>query len=497
MLNTFLTEVMLISALGALLDNVFINKEERERIERYLETGTKDLTLNVRFSRFLERAHSIIFGRFFSGRIFSISFLLSAASISMISFSAVIGLQFYLFPEQFAQIRFDSTQYVLFVAFVLFNIIFDYATIIQTKIFIEASLAAKSIFRATVFIVSDLIVTMNTFIISYAFFVLVVVQVFVAGTNQATIILSDASPAQEIDPSRERRFLNEYSDSEFVNRIGFWGRVNAALMPDRDQDSAEQTVVYFYSSFDPQDARLQGAILAALTSLNLTDIDLTEVQDAQEFHEYSATLMRTRSEFQRQLDGEDESRRIFLLSFGVDGSVIKNGSISGAYTASFYLTDQLEDGFPASVLGSMELPPLTTLIESSAASPYPSLTTAICFQNDVPVSRMLISRETVETLNACQDFVAVENFWANAFDKDLALVGRDTDGYRVPFNTLLITSVLPTAFFYLAIMLLAISTVCFSRVVKSTNRVKKFFLRAPLAISGFLLGVILSLTGVI
>ena len=193
----------------------------------------------------------------------------------------------------------------------------------------------------------------------------------------------------------------------------------------------------------------------------------------------------------------DDSRRIILLNFGVDGSVIKNGSVTGAYTASFFLTDRLEDGFPESVLGPMELPLLNTLIESSVAPMYPDSPTAICFENGVPVSRMLINRETIETLDKCQDFVAVEIFWANAFEKDLALAGRETDGYRVPFNTLLITSVLPTAFFYLAIMLLAILTVCFSKVVKSTNRIKKFFLRAPFAISGFLFGVALSFAGVI
>jgi hypothetical protein len=71
MLNTFLTEVMLIAGLGALLDNVFINSQERDRIAKYLETGTRDLPLNDRFSKFLERAHSIIFGRFFAAQLFS------------------------------------------------------------------------------------------------------------------------------------------------------------------------------------------------------------------------------------------------------------------------------------------------------------------------------------------------------------------------------------------------------------------------------------------
>ena len=33
MLNTFLTEAQLIAGLGAFLDNIFIDKEEREKIE--------------------------------------------------------------------------------------------------------------------------------------------------------------------------------------------------------------------------------------------------------------------------------------------------------------------------------------------------------------------------------------------------------------------------------------------------------------------------------
>jgi hypothetical protein len=36
MFNTFLTEVLLIAGLGAFLDSVFINKEERQKIEVYL-----------------------------------------------------------------------------------------------------------------------------------------------------------------------------------------------------------------------------------------------------------------------------------------------------------------------------------------------------------------------------------------------------------------------------------------------------------------------------
>ena len=497
MLNTFLTEVLLIAGLGAFLDNVFINKEERQKIEVYLESGPKDLALNVRFSRFLERAHSIIFARFFSGRLLSFSFLFPAALISIVSFSAVLGVQIYFFPEQFSQIRYDATQYGIFAAFIAFNILFDYATIIQTKIFIEASLTANSIVRAVVFIGSDLIVTMNTFILSYAFFILLAVQVFVADTKTASIILLDATEAQTIDPGTQKSFLSEYDGRAFVDRIRFNGRISGALMPNRDQGQARQTVVFYYSTFDPQAAQIQAAILANLTNLNLTDMDVEEVQEEQTVREYYDTLLGTRSELERALDGDVEGGTLYLLTFGVDGSVVRNGSLEAAYTASFYLADQLEDAFPISLLGPMELPTLNSLIEDAVGTPIPNLPTVICFDNNSPVGRFQISQVNANLLERCSDFILFQPIWQGSFDKDLTLVGRDTDGYRVPFNTLLITSILPTAFFYMAIMLLAIATVFYSKLIKGTKRMKKFFLRAPLAISGFILGAVLSLTGVI
>ncbi len=497
MFSTFLTEVMLIAGLGALLDNVFINSQERERIAKYLETGTQELPLNDRFSKFLERAHSIIFGRFFTARLFSFGFIASAASVSLVSFAIVIGVQAYLFPEQFSQLRLDSTQYGLFAAFIAFNILFDYVTIIQTKIFIEASLSAKSIFRAIVFICSDLIVTMNTFILSYAFFVLVVVQSFVFEPKSATVILSGPAPAQELDPTRGRTFLAEFQDADFYSKIQFSGAVSGALLPDENHDEAKKTLIYYYSTFDPQSGIDQASILTSVSSLNMSNVGFAEISDEDTLEEFSETLDGTRSELDRMLDKDSDERSVFALTFDVDGSVINNGSITGAYTAAFDLTDHLEDGFPASLVGPMELPLLSSLIESAVASPYPPLPTAVCFKDGAPILRLLISDQTIEALNQCEGFVAFELFWSNAFDKELALVGRDISGYRVPYNTLLITSVLPTAFFYLAILLLAIATLCFSKVIKGTNRFKKFFLRAPLAISGFLLGSVLSLTGLI
>lgn len=498
MLNNFLTEIMLLAGLGVLLDSVFITEKEREKIAAYLESGTDDLTLSQRFSNFLARAHSVIFGRFFSARLFSRGFFLSAAVISICSFCLVLGAQVYLFPDQFSQLRYDTKQLVLFLVFILFNISFDYATIIQTKIFIETALKVNSIFRALVLIVSDLIVTMNTFILSYALFVLVVVQAFVAAPEPASLIATESAPNAEVEPRTDRRAFDGLEEREFAERLVYSGNLTAALLSREDEQEADNILLPYLSTFDPRMAETKVYTFARLALLNISDIDASVIEDEGERKVYFAALDELKSDLQRQLDGEpDDETGLVRLNFSIDASVFGGGSLSGAYTAAFFLTDQLEDSFPASVAAPMELPQLSTLIKNAVAAPTSQDATVLCFKDGLPTLRFKLTSATVEVLGKCSDFMVVDSFWANRIDADFALVGRDTDGYRVPFNTLLITSMLPTASFYLAIILLAIVTVCYSKVVRGTNRIKKLFLRAPFAISGALLGAVMSLVGLI
>lgn len=498
MLNSFLTEVMLLAGLGVLFDNVFVTEKERAKIAAYLESGTDHLTLSQRFSNFLERAHSVIFGRFFSARLFSRKFFLSAAVLSVCSFCLVLGIQVYLFPEQFSQLRYDTKQLVLFLVFILFNISFDYATIIQTKIFIETALKVNSIFRALVLIVSDLIVTMNTFILSYALFVLIVVQAFVTSSEPASLIATDSTPSAEVEPRIDRRAFDGLDEQEFAKRLVYSGNLTAALLSRDNEQEAEQILLPYLSTFDPRMAETKVYAFTSLSLLNISGMKASVIEDEGERKAYFADLDALKSELQRRIDGEpDDDAGLVRLNFSIDASVFGGGSLHGAYTAAFFLTDQLEDGFPASVAGPMELPQLSTLIKDAFAAPTSEHATVLCFKDGLPTVRFQLTPANVEILETCSDFMVVDSFFAKRVDGDFALVGRDTDGYRVPFNTLLITSILPTALFYLAILLLAIFTVCFSKVVKGTNRIKKFFLRAPFAISGALLGAVMSLVGLI
>ncbi|WP_158498650.1 hypothetical protein [Martelella endophytica] len=456
-----------------------------------------DLSLNTRFSNFLKRAYSIIFGRFFSKSIFSFGFIFSAAIISLFSFAIVITFQTNLYPQIFSEIKYDSTQIILIISFILFNVIFDYFTIVQTKVFIEASLKSNTISRSILFIASDLIVTMNTFILAYAAFLLLVVQVFISYPIQATVLVRESEPPTKITADEERRIFEEIENKEYRNKIKYRGSMSGALFSEKDMSDLEGLYFSYYSTFDPSNPEIQASIIASLASLNISNFDMNQITDEREVLNIENQLKQLDQRLYLITDQNDEMREIYNVTFDVDGSVLKNGSLDPAYTSAFLLADELEDGFPASLIGPIGLPRLSSLIQSVVSPAYNPLPTAICFERRLPIGRMLLSEQGIELISRCEDFITFDFVWVNSLDTDLALVGRNLSPYRIPFNTLLVTSMLPTAFFYLSIILLAIATLLFSKVIRGTNRVKVFFLRAPLSIAGLFLGVLLGAFGLI
>lgn len=490
MLNTLPIEILSISGLlGGLLDTVFIDKKQRKRISKYLEKKNTDLSPNQKFSTFLQQAYAVIFGRFFSSKLFSFRFIASAAIISLTSFSIVILVQALLFTEQFTSLKIDLIQIGLFAAFIFFNICFDYFTIIQTKIFIEASLSAKSIFRSLVFIGSDLFVTMNTFILSYAVFLLMVVQWFVWSPVYASFVIPDGWYSREINPETKSRFFSRYENEPFVQRIRYQDSVSFVLLQSDSEKHAEYTILQFYSSFDLADHNTRALLIAKLTSLNYQILNLSAIEDEQEIEKFREIFKLAADPLRQVLNRNGQN--FVILDFSVNGSIWRDGTINGPYSASFALTDALEDGFPESLTKSFELLSLSRLIRTIMASPILDSLTAVCFEDSRPTLRLLMGANTVNILDKCEEFVMVEHRWVRSLDQNLSLIGRETEGYGVPFNTLLITSILPTAFFYFSIILLFIAVCLYSFLVNRMNRVKKFFLRAPFAISGFLFGVVI------
>ena len=496
MLKTILIDVMLVASIGAFLDTVFIGEEERHRISAYLDSKNTNFSLNQRFSRFLKRTHAIIFGRFFHAKFLSFSFFISAASISVISFSCVISIQMYLFPDHtLERLKIDLVQIYLFAVFILFNICFDYFTIIQTKIFIEASIGAKDMFRSIIFILADIIVTVNTFIFGYAFFLLILALWFV--WSPKTILFVFESGRVSFNPIVESvssvPFDDPFKSILEINRIAkYEGSFSAILIPNDNEQAAEHMTVSYRSNFEPSDLKINFLLLKALGRLDQEENEsyvILEKERINEIREISGMIFPSQPLQWNNIIGK----------FEADVEINRSRNIYDIYLSSLSTVDELENYFPSSLEGNRGLLNLQDFILRVMHPRFmdlavPEITILdgkpmmFCFDEDQP--------QVILVLDGCKKFIFV-NGTMFSDRKNVSLIGRNTDGYFIPFNTIFITSILPTTVIYAAIVLLATSIILFSRVIRGMNRVKRFLLRAPMAVSGFVLGVIFSLIGLI
>ncbi|NDW43667.1 hypothetical protein [Ruegeria sp. PrR005] len=503
--SEFVTDVMTLTGLGLFFDQVLIGKEEREKISNYLEANADPSSLTEKFLRFLTLSHTVVFGRFFSAKLLSGSFFLSALVISLVSFSLVTAVQVYMNPAAISGVRFDATQYLVIAAFVTFNVFFDYFTIVQTKIFIEASLSAKSIFRSVLFIASDLIVTMNTFILFYAAFVLAVVQFFLAPEVDLIFAREKETTGELFEIEEPPEFLLKAGADELANRITYWGNFSAIVATDMDAKDHEEVTIYYYSTFKPNAADIQPLLLTTLPRLNVefsSGFSELNKENGGTLVELASTQLRDelgyRDTVEPPEDGgeqqEGDARAFEAADFVVDGSVVKASSLSAAYTATFSRTDFLEDAFPVS-LSNLEIVPLTRFVSETASAELGNNPVALCLLENGGAIRILLSSEVIHDFSVCEEVIAVEFIWHWALSRDLSTIGRDLNDRIAPYNTLLITSLLPTFLFYAAIILMAVTTLIYSRAVSQTNRFKRIVLRAPMATAGFILAIPMALLG--
>lgn len=497
LLDDALVGILPFIAFGAFMDRVFVGQDGREKTSVYLQSNNEHLSPNERFSIFLQRGHDIVFGRFFSSKFLSFRFMISAIIVSLISFSIVVLVQVYLFPDQFLSLKVDSTQILLFSVFIVFNICFDYFTIIQTKVFVDASIKTKSTFRSILFIGSDLIVTFNTFILSYAIFILIVVQWVVWTPVNVSFAFQERLNPVEISFSEKASLNSKYENQAFVNEIKYQHTVYVIFVA-TDQVASYASInlysnVRYESSnnFDTGSSKL-GFLIAKLSSLN--------------FSIQGVDNMPTREKIRKQFRLEENVDPIYTVflegdsfttfSSEVDGSVWKDGNANEAYIASFNITDSLEDDFPTSITNSLELLSLSQLIKNTIA-PQDLDNLVYCFDSNESMAPPQPSVDLSAFLEECGDFIMFDHSQLRILDQELSVIGRDIDDYRVLFNSLLITSILPTVFFYLSVTFLAISIALFSGLVNRMSKVKKYFLRAPFSVSGFLLGVIISAISIV
>lgn len=488
--------------IGLLLDAVFITKREQKNLSAYLDHRVTNLSMGQRLSRFLKRVHAIIFERFFNANPFSIRFLLSATLTTSMLFGIVILIQGYLSSENlFLQLKIDLTQLSLVFVFVVFNIFFGYFTIIQTKIFIEASIYSKSLFRSIIFILSDLIVTVNSFILSYAFFILLVALWFVWKPQNIVFMIEDGQlerkPISEVVNTSPNRFINRKPmmksqlELELEQQSKYEGSFRVILLPNGNEQFAEHMTIFYYSSFDFTDPEINAVLVKTFGSLKLKESEVTVMHEEKR-------MLELVNIWKRKFPNKPLSRDEKIVTFAANARVKTGDNIFKMYAESFSVVDELENNFPISLGSQMGLLDFPHFIERTVYSefarrgvydrlPRGSNPDIFCFDTKQPT--------IIKFEDGCGKFIDVQN--SDTADRVISLIGRNLEGYFAPFNTLFITSVLPTIIVYLSMILLAVSILLFSYLIKRMARVRTFLFRAPMTVSGFLLGVVSALIGLI
>lgn len=494
--NFFLLDVMLLASFGLLLDAVFIPKEKRKKLSAYLESRTGNLSINQRFSTFLDQVYSIIFGRFFHAKFISLRFVISAFFVSLISFSIVIAIQIYLFPEAYlGKLKLDLKQFWLLAVFIFFNFCFNYFTIIQSKIFIEAARDAKDLFSSVLFIVSDLIVTVNTFILSYAFFILIVILCFIWRPQNVEFIVEGGqlsartvNSSSGLSGARELKSLQLGSKLERESK--YEGVFRAILLPNNSRQDAEHIAIYYHSSFDTLDPKDNAFIVEQYGRLNLERNEITMEHD-------SKKMMELKRIWNEMFPHGPLRKSDSIATFSADVKIERSRNINSMYIVSFYTVNRLENDFLGFLEGQMGLLELSDFIVwvispefmdsfkglKILETGFGSNPIIFCFDNNL--------QKRVNFSDRCEKFIYVQNVTRS--NKNISLIGRNLDDYFFPFNTLFITSILPTVVIYFSIVLLAISLLLFSRPIIWIYRVKTLLLRAPMAMSSLLLAVVLLL----
>lgn len=493
MLVDFITLVATFIAVGSFLDQVIIGPQERENIAKYLVSANKNDTIDKRFTNFLETSHSIVFGRFFSNGFNSRSFVFSTFVLSVTSFLIVATTQLYFYNGSIREMNFDVLQLGLIFFFIIANFLFDYLTIIQTKIFVEAAVKANNIFKAAILIFSDLIVTMNTFILFYAFVILLVVQFF--AWSSATV---NFYRTKSLNSSAEKlesipKHLISLDDGSVFSRLKYTGTVSGLLESTTYPAEPESIYIPFDTTLNPEEIDIERLILTATTKMSISmDEQFQEITDERRLK--IARDLQTKTGLNRLIKDQPEVDDEDLPP--VEGIKIKiNRRISSlrdfdlAYSEAYRQSDILEDGFPMSLIADLGVISLDRFMADTISSSDKSAPVAICILEGGSWVRFEIDKSSVEHLYSCKNYIIIGDSWKYFLTRKLSTVDRNLDDRLVPYNTLLITSLLPTGLFYLVIILFAIITRLLSSFIVSTARFRKYILRAPFAVASFFISI--------
>lgn len=489
-----------ITGFGIALDRIFVTPHIRERIEEYLTVPREHRTWFAGYKEVLGISEAVVFERYFSGKIFGGRFLLSSFLVSTLSFCFAISLQFVFFSEYLPEFTFSTVQIITVFSFFVFNVFMDVVTIAQTRAFIRASVSTEKAFNSLIFFGSDLIVTLNLFILTYASFLLVLVQFFtlperrveVSVTSSAWIeaggeIYSDGLTGVDLRETDIFYRMSLVESSDFV-RERFEVLSNGPVAP---TEALSILRFFFNGSFDIED--FNGYFSSDIEHILASDLQLALLISR------DATLASSDQEAFPDFREDEEGlipRFVLELELDLIGLRPNIRNIERLYTPAFNTVDALEDNFPYAMFNSTGWVSMEEFIATYSRSQFigEPLALRLCsegrgFSFDVIDDTSVDDLPLEALVGDCDEaFVVRRSDWLNN-SQTLASFGRGGDIF-LPFSAMFITSMLPTFLLYIVAIGIAASTVIHRRVVGRAAKLGDFIVQQPIGFFCFLLCIL-------
>lgn len=486
-----------ITGFGIALDRIFITPHMREMIEDYLTVPRSSRTWFEGYKEVLSISEVVVFERHFSGKVVGGQFLKSAFFVSTVSFTAAIAIQYIFFSEFLPHFVFSTAQIATVASFFLFNLAMDVVTIAQTRAFIRASVSSDRPFDSIIFFGSDIIVTLNIFILTYAAFLLVLVQFFTLPAQVASVRVTadkwieadggiyDAGTVSE-DLVETRIFYSlSASDDNATGRFDILSTDPVSPM------EAVNFLHFLYggslsiTELNPYFTEEIADVVGSNLRVNLLRLDDRSIAmaDPASFPNY------------------DPNRDTILPRLSVDlelalvGVKPNLGNIDGLYTPAFATVDALEDNFPYAMFNSTGWVSMEDFISIYAREQFagPTQAVVLCEKDDgysfLIKADDVFDEATHEILTAeCdQSHIVRSRDWISN-RQILTSFGRGV-GVYLPFSAMFITSMLPTFLLYVVMVGVAVSTYVHRALVGRLTKLGVFIIQQPIGFFCFLLGI--------
>lgn len=498
--------------IGLFFDKIFIDDETKVKIQKFIKTQNSDYPKPI-FKNYLNLTIDAVFKKYLNHKLISSEYFIKCCIISLISLMIILVLQIEIFgltlPENF---NLNSHQLIILIVFLLVNVFIDYISIAQTHAFFMIANQQKTIGRMILLVVSDLILTINLFILLYSLFISFLLMyensysfnITAKYTVQTDGFRGRSKSEWPVETIKEKSLTNLFDlKTPKVTTGTGW----VPIIAHSNTDEISIVDVYdLYSNIikmkiSPGEHFLTYETFTNAYGTTKNNIKKYKIGQRSETIKSITKEMRDNHEkfFKESLDNEyvesykdHQEVHIGLQEYSI------NNNFNLAHGVSFLEVDVLEDAFPVSLLRGIDFLSIGKINQSYVTGLSRGNIIYGCFLANKNYQLVWETAYSPNIFNKeCRKKVSLVT--ANFHHEIGKLLNEKFKLHElyVPLTTFFLTSLVITFSIYIFLIFLIASKIFQSVILTKLKHYEKIFLKSPFAIIGFIIGAIYMLIGFI